>query len=133
MTRAERIYKKIMKVFPKLSEMDEGDHVKLESDGFMPLSLDILSINDNITIIALAHNGIQNGDVMADPDMQIMLNNSSKMAQAMTFQNDYVGFFQESVFYNEDGKLKCRPQLMKEHNQFLDMWTKNIIEQGFQG
>jgi len=132
MTRAERIYKKIMQVFPKLSGMEISDHVKLESGGFMPLSLDVLDINGSMMTIALAHNGIQNGDVMADPDMMIMLNLNMKTAQAMSFQNDYVGIFQQSVFF-EEGKMKCRPALMKEHNQFLDMWTKNIIEQGFQG
>jgi len=133
MNRAERIFKKILKVFPTLKGMEEGDHVKLESGGFMPLSLDVLNINGNMVTIALAHNSVQNGDVMADPDMQIRLNFKIKTAQAMTFQNDYLSIYQESVFVNADGKTMCRPKLMKEHNAFLDQWTKNIIDQGFQG
>lgn len=79
--------------------------------------------------IALAHNGKQNGDVMADPDMEIRIYPEMKMAEALTFRNDYLGIFQE--VYPEPGKYY--PKLKKELNTFLNDWLKNMIEiQGYQ-
>ena len=74
--------------------------------------------------ISLAHNGKQNGDVMADPDMQVWIHPDHKEAEAMTFQNDYLGIFQE--VYPEPGKY--RPKLKKDLNDFLADWLKTIIE-----
>lgn len=68
-----------------------------------------------IFIIALAHNGKQNGDVMSDPDVQIWIHPDHKEAEAMTFQNDYLGIFQE--VYPEPGKY--RPKLKEDLNEFL--------------
>lgn len=101
----------------------QADYMKFSSPGFMDLSVDKL-FND---IISLAHNGIQNGDVMADPDMQVRIYSANKSAEALTFQNDYMGVFQE--VYPEPGKY--RPRLKKELNQFLNDWLKNLIEQGY--
>jgi len=131
MTIPEKIYSRILKVFPTLLSMEEGDAMKLKAEGFMPLSLDVLEQSSKKTVIYLAHNSVQNGDLMADPLMKIMLNNEAKTAQSMLYQNDYAGFYQEAIFYDDDDKLKCIPSLMREQNEFLDMWTNNLIEQGF--
>ena len=47
----------------------QADYMKFTSSGLMNLNVDNL-LNDTI---ALAHNGKQNGDVMADPDMEIRI------------------------------------------------------------
>ena len=46
------------------------------------------------------------------------------MAEALTFQNDYLGVYQE--VYPEPGKFN--PKLKKELNNFLSDWLQNIIE-----
>ncbi len=68
----------------------------------MPLNVDKLTSDT----IALAHNGKQNGDVMADPDMEVRI-------------------YPQEV-YPEPGKYY--PKLKKELNEFLNNWLKTMIE-----
>lgn len=122
------IYESIYKKLQELGILDENGTMKVEymrfaSSGLMDLHVDRL-FND---IISLAHNGFQNGDVMADPDIQVQIYPASKSAEALTFQNDYLGLFQE--VYPEPGKY--RPRLKRELNQFLNEWLKNMIDQGY--
>jgi len=48
----------------------------------------------------------------------------------MTFQNDGLGIYQECLFF-DNGKLMVQMSLLKSLNKFLDIWTKNLIAQGF--
>ncbi|TLS77923.1 hypothetical protein FE236_02145 [Mariprofundus erugo] len=130
MTREERIFQRIMAVFTDLQQMEVGDHRKIENEPFMALSLDVLADVPHGRIIALAHNSVMNGDLMADPDMQILVNFRPQKAAAMTFQNSYLGVYEECLYYDE-GMLLSRPALQRDLNAFLDEWTKNIIDQGF--
>lgn len=58
------------------------------------------------------------------PDMEIQIFPAQKMAEALTFQNDYLGIYQE--VYPEPGKYY--PKLKKELNTFLNDWLRNMIE-----
>lgn len=98
----------------------KADYMRFASPGLMDLHVDHLLGNT----ISLAHNGKQNGDVMADPDVQIEIYPENKSAEALTFQNDYLGIYQE--VYPEPGKY--RPLLKKELNDFLNEWLQNIID-----
>ena len=65
-----KIYKQIFSRLQTLGIIDEtgvmkAEYMRFQSPGLMDLHVDRLSNNT----IALAHNGLQNGDVMADPDM----------------------------------------------------------------
>ena len=100
--------------------MMQADYLKFKSPSLMDLNVDKLTEDT----IALAHNGKQNGDVMADPDVQVRINRHGKMAEALTFQNDYLGIFQE--VYPEPGKYY--PKLKKELNDFLNDWLRTMIE-----
>lgn len=119
-----KIYKQTFSRLQTLGIIDEtgvmkASYMRFQSPGLMDLNVDRLTENT----IAIAHNGIQNGDVMADPDMQIWLHPDHKEAEAMTFQNDYLGIYQE--VYPEPGKFNSK--LKKELNIFLHDWLTNII------
>jgi len=130
MTREEKIYKRLLKIFPNLEGMDVGGYKKVANEPYMPLSMDVLADNEYGRVISIAHNFIQNGDVMADQDMQVLVSFKKQTVQAMTFQNDGMGVYQECLFF-ENGKLLVRMKLLKELNRFLDTWTKNLVDQGF--
>jgi uncharacterized protein YqiB (DUF1249 family) len=102
----------------------QAEYMKFQSPGLMDLNVDRLTNNT----IALAHNGLLNGDVMSDPDMEVRIYHENKSAEALTFQNDYLGIFQE--VYPEPGKYY--PKLKKELNDFLNDWLKNMIEVQYQ-
>ncbi|MFZ2497834.1 DUF1249 domain-containing protein [Methanosarcina sp.] len=119
------VHERIFKRLQTLGIIDEtgvmkASYMRFESSGLMDLHVDNL-LNDTISV---AHNGKQNGDVMCDPDMQVQIHPETKSAEAMTFQNDYLGIFQE--VYPEPGKY--RPKLKKDLNDFLADWLKTIIE-----
>lgn len=100
------------------------EYKKIESKPYMPLSIDMIAKDT----IAMAHNYIQEGDVMADPDMEIRIIPEMKMIEALTYQQDGLGIFQR--VYTEDGK-RFYPKLKKDLNSFLGQWLNNLINQGF--
>lgn len=121
----ENVYQAIYNKLQQIGILDESgkmqaEYIKFKCDCLMDLNVDNLLNNR----IALAHNGIQNGDVMSDPDMEVKIYPDQKMAEALTFQNDYLGIYQE--VYPEPGKYY--PKLKKELNEFLNDWLSNMIE-----
>ena len=75
----------------------------------------------------MAHNYIQEGDVMADPDMEIRICPDLHSVEALTYQQDGLGIYQ--AVYPEPGKVDLK--LKRDLNQFLNQWLTNLIEQGF--
>ena len=126
----ERIYDKLEKLgVISLGQRVEAEKSVIDPDGgFMDLNFDYLGISHepHSYNIALAHNYIQNGDVMADPDMEIRIYTNARYAEALSFQQDNVGLYQ--VVYPEPGKYY--PKLKRELNTFLNQWLKNCIDQG---
>jgi hypothetical protein len=102
---------------------------KFTAPGYMPLSVDRLNHNDKRITFSLAHNSVQNGDVMADPDMEVILDYSSELPtlQATTFQNDYAGVFNR-VYDLEHPHLRAK--LQSSLDNFLTLWLSNLHEQG---
>jgi hypothetical protein len=126
-----RIYQKLEQL--GLDPVNLPEYAKSKSPGFMDLNLDRLRTReDGAVIIALSHYGLQNGDMtcarqgMADPDMEIAVYPDREMAEALTYQNDYAGVYQE--VYPEPGKVN--PRLKEQLNSFLDQWLANALDQG---
>jgi len=86
----------------------------------MDLHVDILYWEGDTARIAIAHNYIQNGAVIPDPDMELLVDFKKQTVEAKTFQNIY------AYSAVEDGN----DALQDELNQFLAMWLNNLIEQG---
>jgi uncharacterized protein YqiB (DUF1249 family) len=118
MATSSALYTKLLVVIPNLKAVQQ--HTKLTADGYMDLHLDILSRANDTARIAIAHNYTQNGDVIADPDMEIFVDFKRQTAEAKTYQNLHI----YSEVQDDDDDLQT------ELNQFLDMWLDNLIEQG---
>ncbi|MCK9592902.1 MAG: DUF1249 domain-containing protein [Methanoregula sp.] len=104
------------------------EHAKIVHKPYMDLSIDRLSSEHEGTIrISIAHNFIQNGDVMADPDMEIRIYPELKAVEALTYQLDSLGIFQ--CVYPEPSRVY--PKRKTELNRFLNQWLTNLIDQGF--
>jgi len=127
------IYKKLMQVIPDLvKHIEEGKHhgksVKDPKGGLMDLNFDFLGKDKNGNyLIALSHYFKQNGDMVADPDMQIRVLPELQAAEAMTFQDQF-GY--QEVYRERDGKQQVDLRRKKELNKFLNQWLSNIIRQG---
>lgn len=126
------ILKRLLKVIPNLIENIENGAIsgksKLASEGLMDLNFDYLGKDkDGNYIIALSHYYEQEGDLIADPDMEIRINPDSATAEAMTYQDTYK--YQE-VYPEVDGRQLVNLRLKKALNDFLKQWLNNLIEQG---
>lgn len=95
---------------------------KLKSDGFMDLSIDRLMTGQNSQHFALAHNTVQNGDNMADPDMEIVFfPGETPYMEARHYQNDFAGAYHT---VERGNATQC------SLDDFLKMWLVNLLEQG---
>ena len=122
------------KILPFITAADGHDgHVRLESSGFMPLSIENLEMTDHNgnPVYSMAHYGEQNGDAMADPDMEFSVDFKNGIVIPLTFQNDYMGCFQQVFTVTDEGKTKYFPRLLTDLDDFLRIWLKNIEAQGF--
>ena len=118
MSTSTTLFNQLLRVIPNLRTVNE--YVKLKADGFMDLHVDILYRKGDTARIAIAHNYIQNGDTISDPDMELLVDFKNQTVEAKTFQNIYA--YSEV----EDGN----DALQDELNEFLAMWLNNLIEQG---
>jgi uncharacterized protein YqiB (DUF1249 family) len=122
----EQIYKKILDVAPNINDMKSGDAVKLKADGFMDLNIDVLYKTEEGTRIAMSHYYKHpSGDMIADPDMEIMLYPDKKQAEALTYQD---GYRYDMVY--DDGE--ANKPIQNSLNNFLNTWLNNIKMQGHQ-
>lgn len=125
----ERNFDRLVKlgIINEKGELQFKEALKLKSGAYMDLNLDYLIKDEQGDVIAMAHNYIQNGDVMADPDMKIRIIPEMHSIEALTYQQDGLGIYQE--VYPEPGKVN--PKAKIELNAFLETWLKNLIAQGF--
>ena len=111
---------------------ENGGAVRFKSSGFMDLTVEDLETNDcyGNPIFSITHYGEQNGDAMRDPDMTFSINRETETIIPLSFQNDYRAFYQE-VITRRNGKLMYCVSMLRELDDFLWMWLKNIKDQGF--
>jgi len=117
-------------VFDKLIEGLDSDNPYRKLDNtngvFMPVSVDYLFETEHGTVYAIAHNYTQNGDLMADPDMQFLVRDDG--VYPMTFQQDNLGVFNVGLTIR-DGKLLIAPELQRDMTEFANLWMSNIKDQ----
>ncbi len=121
---------------PFLTATDNaGGHAHFKADGFMDFVVENLErsetfLGEPMQVYSIAHNSVQNGDLMADPDMEIGVINDGEHMRVipMTFQNDFMGIYQ--TVFNYDRTAFSR-QLLTALDEFLYLWLENIKDQGF--
>ena len=109
--------------------------VRIRVEGYMPLSVeDIGQSADGNRLISICHYGEQNGDLMRDPEMvfELFTHGEASAAEPLSFQNDYMGLFQEVYRYDDTGKkTHVKTRLKAELKSFARTWFKNLKDQGF--
>ena len=111
--------------------------VRLTVNGYMPLSIESIGTSaDGNRLISVCHYGEQNGDLMRDPEMvfELFTRGEASAAEPLSFQNDYMGLFQEVYRYDDTGKkTHVNVRLKQELTSFARTWFKNLKDQGFLG
>lgn len=123
-TTEQKIFDNLVKIgiIGEDAALNFNEHIRLKSGAYMDLVVEDLITEDDRSVISMSHYGLQNGDVMADPDMEVEVNQTARSVRALSYRNDYVGVYQH---------IEDTPRLQRDLNSFLLDWTKNLIDQGF--
>ena len=116
------------KTMNKLVGMVEDGYVKVDNtDGvIMSVSVEVIFEDSKFKIISLAHYFLQNGDLMADPEMLFLFDKIQGVYFPFYYKQDSMGVEEESIEM-ENGEINgVNLTLQKEHTQFANMWLKNI-------
>ena len=109
--------------------------VRLTVEGYMPLSVETIGQSaEGNRLIAISHIGVQNGDLMRDPEVVFEMHTSAApdMAEPLSFRNDYMGLMQEVYRYDDSGKkTHVNTKLKQELTSFARTWFINLKDQGF--
>jgi hypothetical protein len=119
--RATPINRSATRIFSLLIKgLGVGESRKVSrSKAFMPVSIDRLTRQT----FALAHNRIQNGDLIADPDMEFFVSRSG-LVYPVAIQQGALGTYYRVV---EDGRVKTSQNA--DQANFANTWLRNIEEQ----
>ncbi|MGF7018754.1 N12 class adenine-specific DNA methylase [Lachnospiraceae bacterium PF1-21] len=90
---------------------------------FMPLTVERIGGG----FIAMSHYFLQNGDMMADPDMEFLVDKENEKLIAFTYQQDAMNIFQDAGRHSGDIDYELQKQL----NEFASEWIRNIKNQGY--
>lgn len=118
----EQNYQFVMKMAGEVLRGEVDSKTFEVGAGFMPLTIE--QVGDNF--IAISHYYEQNGDAMADPDMEFAYDNDRKTLQARTYQQDALQRYDE--VYGDDG---YNEELEEELNLFAHEWFQTIEKQGY--
>lgn len=129
-----KISKVAQKVIEKIMGKMKDGYVKIDNTGgtFMPLSAQMVGeIPGMGKIVSLAHYGLQNGDCMADPEMEFLVADITGEMFPLSFTNHYIGLHQKVIHeFAPDGKIKSyKPGLQKQLAVFTVTWMENIRQQ----
>ncbi len=102
--------------------------VVINNDPYMPLTVVDRGPVRSGRLYTLGHYGLQNGDAMADPEVDFWV--VACMAAPVSYRNDYVGVHQVPVEFTESS-WKINPRLQGQITRFANMWLRNIHHQGF--
>jgi hypothetical protein len=98
--------------------------VKIASSGYMPLC-----IEKHDKMITVTHYFEQNGDLIADPDMEFVdLGGKDWMPVAVQHST---GHYMRVAALGENGHWKFNLAKAEELQSFSRMWARNLLSQGF--
>ena len=63
--------------------------------------------------------------------MELAIDFQAGTIEPLTFQNDYMGMYQEVYKRSPSGQLLYSPRLRSELDDFLRQWLGNIQQQGY--
>ncbi len=118
-----------------LETLLDGDKaIELVVEGWMPLSIERIGTTaEGHSLIAMAHTGTQNGDLMVDPEIifRVDVSNDLHTAEPVTFRNDYVGVNQLVYRDIEKSTSDVNVRLKAELKTYARSWFRNLKNKGF--
>lgn len=95
--------------------------MKIENEPYMFLDIE----NHGNNTFSMAH---YNSDLMIDPQMEILIIPEMKAVEPLSIEH-ITGHY--ARVYTDDTRKQYYTRERKDQNSFLNMWTKNLMNQGF--
>ena len=93
-------------------------YMKYGTPNYMDLNIEIIG-DDRL---AMAHNYVLNGDVMADPDVEFTVDKKNRMLYPQTYQQDSLQYFE---------RVDGDSARARELNHFMHEWFTNVVDQKY--
>lgn len=97
---------------------NSASYMKYGTPNYMDLNIEIIG-DDRL---AMAHNYVLNGDVMADPDVEFTVDKKNRMLYPQTYQQDSLQYFERV----DGDSIRAR-----ELNHFMHEWLTNVVDQKY--
>ena len=99
--------------------------VRISAAGYMTLVVEeIGGSRDGGRLVAVAHTGLLNGDVMHDPE--VVFEYHTHGAEPISFRNDYLGKYDEVYRYDDAGRRTGVYPMRRRHLiSFARVWFRN--------
>lgn len=109
--------------------------VRITVPGSMPLLVEEFGVSqDGYRLVSLCQYGEQNGDLMPDPDLVLMVTDlpDGSGVEPVSYRNDYLGIVQEVYRYDEAGRrTHVFPARKQDVKEFARDWFGTLREQDF--
>lgn len=122
-------FKRLVKIAPQIVErLEKGEEIygKSKSTGYMDFNLELIHKNKRGYYLALSQYFKQNGDMVPDPDMQVLFNVKNQTLEALAFQNQ---FYYREVYDNIYDPKLVNEKERQSQNSFLEQWLINLDNQ----
>ena len=127
---AKQNYRDLRPILEALSRHDF--HISVENEPYTRRVAEFLYFSDykGRPVYYIAHYSTQNGDLMADPEIEFAVDEAAQTVEPVLFRNDYAGRYDE-VYKDVDGQMMYSQHLRVSLDEFLHTWLKNLKRQGF--
>lgn len=105
-----------------LNLAEPGSHLRLTLPGYMPLVIEVVGLNH----LSIAHYYEQHGDLIADPDLEIVIADGQWIPTAIT----QMGVYDQGVIPTETG-VTVYPARQAAIAEFAAFWADNLDAQGW--
>jgi hypothetical protein len=122
----------VLDILKRAGGWHPGLYLKVANPPYLELVIESLDESGptGFPAISVAHYGLQNGDLMRDPEMCFELASGEESLDPCYWRNDYVAVEQWSRNIVRD-RYVCLAQLHEQHRRFAKTWDENLSFQGF--
>ncbi len=131
-TKRDRLsmnYKRLLNIAPDLIErLENGEEIygKSLKTGYDDFNIELIHKDNTGHYLAISHYYKQNGDLIPDPDMRILVNSENETVEALSFQN---ALYYRDVYNDIYERKLVNLNEKRSQNSFLENWLKNLIAQ----
>lgn len=115
---ASRNYRHLLASFPAIMERQYTYMQFSAGESFDKLNIEWISSNE----LAISHSYIQNGDLMRDPEIVLLVDVDEMVVFPIEYQNDSLHLY---------GRYEAGDKSSTETNGFVSNWLRNIDSQGY--